>query len=140
MGNFYHVNAERELVLFHSTGRFTGGDFIDLLRAAHDTPQHKPDFSHIWDTRAIDELVVDTEVISMYRDLLSEYGGKISRGKIAVVTVRALTRTVSTMVMELRTEHPAIYRFFDDLEGAAEWIGVPVSAVTDIPEREWREA
>lgn len=139
MGSYYYFDAERALTLFRATGRFTENDLINLLRAAYDDPRHTPHFNHIWDARAVDELAVDVDAISMYRDLLDEYEGRITREKVAVVAVRALTRIFTSMLMEVGAEHPATFRLFDDREAAAAWVGVPASAVTEVPDRRWTE-
>jgi hypothetical protein len=137
MGSFYHFNADHALVFFRSTGRFTEHDFINLLLAAYDDPRHTPTFNHVWDSRDIEELVVGANVINMYRDLLNEYESQITRGRIAIVAVRTITRTFSSMLVQVGNGHPATFRLFKDLEAAAEWIGVPASALIDIPDQDW---
>lgn len=139
MGSFYHFNADHALVFFRSTGRFTEHDFINLLRAAYDDPRHTPNFSHVWDSRDVEELVVDPNVINMYRDLLNEYESQIAREKIAIVAVRTITRTFSSMLARVGTGHPATFQLFDDLEAAAEWVGVPASVLTEVPGQAWTE-
>jgi len=139
MNSFYHLNTEHKIVIFRSPGRYTESDFINLLRGAYDDPRHTPQYDHIWDSRSIEELVVDVEVIDLYRDLLKEYEGQISQGKVAVIAVRTLTRTFSSMLAEVGTEHPATFRMFDDVEATAEWVGVPVSVITNVPDDGWTE-
>jgi hypothetical protein len=139
MSSFYHLNTEHTLVVFRSSGLFTESEFINLLRGAYDDPRHTPQFNHVWDSRSIEELVVDVDVIDMYRDLLNEYEDQISRGKIAIIAVRTLTRTFSSMLAEVGGEHPATFQIFDDVEATAEWVGVPVSVITNVPDHAWTE-
>ncbi len=139
MSSSYHLNAEHALVLIRATGRFTESDLETLLRSVYDDPRHTPRFNHLWDSRAIDELVVDVDVIDTYRELLDEYEDQMSRGKVAVVAARTLTRTFASMLIQVGAKHPATFRVFDDMEGAAGWIGVPMSVTTDVPGHDWTE-
>lgn len=139
MGSFYHLDTEHELALFRATGRFTESDLVELLRSVYEDPCHTPTFDHVWDSRGIEKLVVDADVIGMYRDLLDEYEGQISRGKVAVVAVRTLTRTFTSMLIGVGANHPATFQVFPDMEAAAAWIGVPPSATTDVPDHGWTE-
>lgn len=139
MAHAYRVEAEDALVLFRPTGRFNETDFIDLSRAAYDDPRRKPHFAHVWDTRAIDELVMDADVISMYRNLLTENADRITQGKVAVIATRGLTRTFASMLIQVSTDHPATFRLFEHGEAAAAWIGIPESDLTNVPDHGWTE-
>jgi hypothetical protein len=136
---FYHVNVDHSIVLLYPVGRFTERDLILLLRAVLNDDRRTPQFNHVWDTRDIDELVMDVEVISMYRDLLMEHEGRITRGKIAIVATRTLTRTFASMLIQVRRKHPGSFRLFEGMEAVAEWVGVPPSVLTSVPDRDWTE-
>lgn len=135
----YHVNAEHTVVLLRPTGRFAEGDLIDLIQAVLDDPRRRPHFNHVWDTRHIDELVMDADVISMYRTLLDENTGRITQEKVGIVATRPLTRTFSAMLAQTSRQHPAAFQLFETLETAAEWVEVPASVLTNIPDAEWTE-
>jgi len=135
----YHVNVEHAFVLFRPTGRFAERDLIHLIQTVLEDPRRTPQFTHVWDTRDIDELVMDADVISMYRDLLTEKEDRITRGKIAIVATRTLTRTFASMLIQVSRKHPGVFRLFEGMEAVAEWVGVPTSSLTSIPESDWTE-
>jgi hypothetical protein len=133
----YCVDPGDELVLFRPTGRFTETNFIALCRAAYDDSRRRSHFAHVWDTRAIDELIMDATVISMYRELLVEKADRVTEGKVAVIATRALTRTFASMLIQVSKDHPATFRLFGQVEAAAEWVGVSTSALIGMSERDW---
>lgn len=135
----YHIDVDHDFVLFRPTGQFTERDLINLIQAAFEDPRRSPDFTHVWDTQAIDELVMDADVISMYRNLLDENADRITEDKVAVIASRAVTRTFASMLIQVSKEHPATFQLFERMEGAADWIEVPTSALTAIPDRDWTE-
>jgi hypothetical protein len=136
---FYHVNVDHSIVLLRPVGRFTEHDLIILLRTVLDDARRTPQFNHVWDTRDIEELVMDADVISMYRDLLTDHEDRITRGKIAIVATRTLTRTFASMLIQVSRKHPGVFRLFEGMEAVAEWVGVPTSSLTSIPESDWTE-
>jgi hypothetical protein len=133
----YHVNPEHQLVIFRPTGQFTETTFIDLCRAAYTDPTREPHFAHVWDTRNIDELVMDVDVIPMYRTLLEEHQNQITEGKVAIVTTRIVTQTFASMLIQVDHRGPATFQLFEAMEAAAEWVGLPMQALEDIPESQW---
>jgi len=135
----YHVNVEHTVVLLRPKGRFAEGDLIDLLQAVLEDSRRRPSFTHVWDTRDIDELVMDADVISMYRTLLDENTDRLEQEKVAIVATRPLTRTFSSMLAQTSRQHPAAFQLFETLKTAAEWVGVPASVLTSIPDSEWTE-
>ena len=135
----YHINLHHNFVLFRPTGQFTERDLIDLMQAAFDDPRRSPTFAHVWDTQAIDELVMDADVISMYKNLLDDSADQVTEEKVAVIASRAVTRTFASMLIQVSTQHPATFELFERAEGAADWIGVPVSALTAISDHDWTE-
>jgi hypothetical protein len=136
----YHVDADHSVVLFRPTGQFTEHDLIALIEAALDDPRRTPQFVHVWDTRDIDELVMDADVITMYRTFLDENAARITQEKVAIVATRTLTRTFASMLAQVSGQHPATFRLFDDLEAAAGWVGVPSPVLTDVPDHDWMNA
>lgn len=135
----YHVNAGHDLVLFRPNGRFGGDDFIALCRAAYDDPRRTPQFSHVWDTRSIDELVMEVDVISTYRAFLSENQERLTEEKVAIIATRAMTRTFASMLVQVSKQSPATFQLFNSVQAAADWIGVPGTALTGVPEQDWSE-
>lgn len=135
----YHVDAEHELILIRPTGRFEGGDFVDLCRAVYEDDRRDPGFAHVWDTRAVDELVMDADVIPKYREFLAEYEAQATEGKVPILATRAVTRTFASMIVQVSKERPATFRLFDDVDAVAEWVGVPASALTHVSDGEWVE-
>jgi hypothetical protein len=135
----YHINVDHAFVLFRPTGQFTECDLINLIQAVFDDPRRSPTFTHVWDTRAIDKLVMDADVISMYRNLIDENVDRIPEEKVAVVASRAVTRTFASMLIQVSKEHPATFQLFERLEGAADWIGVPPAALTTVADDTWTE-
>jgi hypothetical protein len=133
----YHVNPEHEFVLLRPTGTFTESEFIALSRAVWTHPDREPHFHHVWDTRPIDELVMNASVISMYRDFRSEHEEQETVGKVAIVTTRALIRTFALMIVQVGHLDRLTLRPFSDMETAAEWVHLPLSVLTEIPEDEW---
>lgn len=133
----YHVNSEHEFVLLRPTGEFTESEFIDLSRAVWTHPDRKPHFSHIWDTRPIDKLIMNASVIPMYRDFLSEHKEQEPKGKVAIVTTRTMIRTFALMLVQIGRLDRLTLQPFSDMETAAEWVDLPVEVLTEIPEDEW---
>ena len=136
---FYHVNVDHSVVVLRPVGRFTERDLTALLQAVLDDARRTPQFDHVWDTRDIDELVMDADVISMYRTLLDENEARITRRKVAIVATRTLTRTFAAMLAQVSRKHPGTFQFFEGMEAVAEWTGVPDAALTSIPDRDWTE-
>lgn len=135
----YHVSVDQAAVLFRPAGRFTEVEFIQLLRVALADPRRSRQFAHIWDTREIDELVMDSDVISMYRTLLNENVDRLAQEKVAIIAKRPLTRTFSSMLARVSPRHPAVFQLFETMESAADWVGVSASALTNIPAQDWTE-
>ena len=133
----FHVAPEYQLVLFRPIGRLTESDFITLCRAAYTHPDRSPDFVHFWDTRAIDELVMNVSVIPMYRNFLAEHEHQITTGRVAVVSGRSMTRTFAFMLANAAKRMQATIRLFDDVETAADWVDLPPDALTNVPDAQW---
>jgi hypothetical protein len=133
----YHVNAEHTVVLLRPTGRFTEDDLVDLIQTVLTDPRRRPAFNHVWDTRDIDELVMDADVIPMYRTLLDKKADRIAQEKVAIVATRPLTRTFSAMLAQVSRRHPAAFQLFETLEAAAGWVGVPAPVLIDVPDDDW---
>lgn len=135
----YHINLDHNFVLFRPTGQFTERDLIDLIQAVFEDPRRNPSFVHVWDTQAIDELVMDADVISMYRNLLDDNADRITEEKVAVIASRAVTRTFASMLIQVSKQHPATFQLFERAEVAADWVGIPASALTAVPDQDWTE-
>lgn len=127
----YRVDPEHQLVLFRPSGQFTERDFIALCRAAYAHPDRTPQCAHVWDTRFIDELVMNANVIPMYRDFLAENRTRITEDKVAVIATRPMTETFASMLVQIGEHESATFRLFDSLEAAAEWLDRPVEALSD---------
>jgi len=133
MPSAYHIDPEQAFILVRPTGRVTEQTFIQLCRAFYNDPDRAPEFSVIWDTRDIDELVMDADVIPNYKAFLRENEDRLTQGPIAIVADRALTTTFASMLIQVGNERVGTYEMFTTLEAAAEWIGVPSAALTDLP-------
>lgn len=135
----YHVNPEHEFVLLRPTGEFTESEFLALTRAVWSHPDREPHFSHVWETRPIDKLVMNASVIPMYRDFLDEHEGQETVGKVAIVTTRALIRTFALMIVQIGHLDRLTLRPFSDMATAAEWVHLPLDVLTVIPDDQWTE-
>ena len=133
MPSTYHVDPEQELILVRPTGRFTEEEFIQLCRALYDDPDREPQFAVIWDTRDIDELVMDADVIPEYKSFLRENEDRLTQGPIAIIADRALTRTFASMLTQVGNKHVGAYEIFSTPDEAAQWIGLPDTALSDLP-------
>jgi hypothetical protein len=139
MARTYCVDPEHQLVLLRPTGRFTERDFIALCRAAYAHPDRTPQYAHVWDTRFIDELVMDVDVISMFRDFLADTEARATEGKVAVITTRVMTETFASMLIQIGEQRPATFQLFTTVPAAAEWLELPAEALADDPDRPWLE-
>lgn len=139
MSYVYHVDSEYGLVVIRPAGRFTGDQLIDIFRDVLQNPDREPDYDHVWDTSALKTLVVDVEVIDMYRSVLDKHAEQIGNGRVAVVARRETTRTLATMLFSVGEEDQGreTQRIFESLEQAADWLGLPVSVLVRIPDDQW---
>jgi len=126
----YRVDPEHRLVLFRPSGRFTESDFLDLCRAAYEHPERTPQFAHVWDARFIDELVMNANVIPLYREFLAENKPRITEDQVAVIATRPMTETFASMLVQIGEHQSATFRLFSTPEAAAEWLGRPVEALS----------
>lgn len=133
METAYHVDPQRELILVRPTGRFSETTFIELCRAIYDDPEREPHFSALWDTRAIDELIMDASVIPMYKNFLSENEHRVAEGRIAIVTDKGMAETFAKMLTEVVEAPAPTYRVFHGVEPAAEWLGVSAEELAEYP-------
>jgi hypothetical protein len=138
MSYSFYVNNEYEFVLIRPWGEFTEDEFIDVSRAFYNHPTREPDFAHIWDTQSIDRLVMDANVIDMYRAFLAENSDRSSSDRVAIIATRTMVETLSRMLAELnRQQTNQEISFFNDLASAASWLGLPLEVLTDIPASAW---
>jgi hypothetical protein len=126
----YKVDPRHELVLLRPTGRFAETDFIETCRAFYDHPDREPAFAHVWDARSIDELVMNVDVIALYREFLEENQERATEGPVAVITTRSMTETFATMFIQVSGVQAATYLICDSVEEAAEELDVPLAALT----------
>jgi hypothetical protein len=133
MPSTYHVDPEQELILVRPTGRFTETAFIQLCRALYDDPDREPSFSVIWDTRDIDELVMDADVIPEYKTFLRENEDRLTQGPIAIIADRALTKTFASMITQVGNELVGACEIVSTPDEAAQWLDIPNSALSDLP-------
>jgi len=133
MSSAYHIDPEHNLVLVRPAGRFTETAFIQLCRTIYDDPDRRPHFSSIWDARAIDELVMDAEVIPMYRAFLAENADRVTQGQVAIVTDREIATTFASMLIQVGKNRVGAYEIFSSLASAAAWMGVPPEALSNPP-------
>jgi hypothetical protein len=127
----YKVNRRHEFVLLRPSGRFTETDFIETCRAYYDHPDREPTFAHLWDGRSIDELVMNVDVIALYRDFLEENEERATVGDVVVIATRSMTETFATMLIQVSDLQAATYRLCRSLEEAADALGVPLAALRD---------
>lgn len=125
------VDSRHELVLIRPSGRFTEAEFIETCRAFYAHPDREPTFSHVWDSRFIDELVMKVDVIALYRNFLEANRERATVGDVAVIASRSLTETFATMLVEVSGLPAATYRLYDSAEEVAEELGVPLAVLTD---------
>ena len=133
MPSTYHVDPEQELILVRPTGRFTEEEFIQLCRALYDDPDRTPQFAVIWDTRAVDELVMDADVIPEYKTFLRENEDRLTQGPIAIIADRALTKTFASMLTQVGREHVGACEVVSTPEEAARGVDLPDTALSNLP-------
>ena len=127
----HHVDPEHELILVRPTGRVIEETFLQLCRALYDDPDRDPRFSVVWDTRSIDALVMDADVIPDFKAFLRENEHRLTQGPVAIVAERPLTRTFASMLIQVGSEHVGPYKIVATLEEAAQGIGVSKIALTN---------
>lgn len=133
MPSTYHVDPEQEFIFVRPTGRFTDKAFIQLCRVLYDDPDREPRFAVIWDTRDIDELVMDADVIPEYKAFLRENEDRLTQGPIAIIADRALTTTFASMLTQVGKKYVGKYEIVSTPEEATRWIGLPNAALFDLP-------
>jgi hypothetical protein len=126
----YKVDCRHELVLIRPTGRFSEAEFIGACRACYGHPDREPTFAHVWDTRFIDELVMDVGVISQFRDFLAANQERATEGTVLVIATRSVPETFATMLGQVSDLQATTYRLCGSAEEAADVLGVPVAALT----------
>ena len=126
----FKVDPRHELVLLRPTGRFTEAEFIEVCHACYDHPDREPTFAHVWDTRSIDELVMDVDVISEFRDFLTVNQERATKSTVLVIATRSVTETFATMLVQVSELQAATYRLCRSVEEAADALGVPVAVLT----------
>jgi hypothetical protein len=129
----YAVDPHFGFVLVRPAGRFTEEAFIELCRAVYDDPDRQPHYSAIWDARGIDELVMDADVIPMYKRFLRENAHRVTQGQVAIVSDRELATTFASMLIEVGRSRVGAFELFETLDAAARWIGIPPQAIADLP-------
>jgi broad specificity phosphatase PhoE len=138
MSYAYHVDPDHGLVLVRPSGQFTDDELIEVFRRFLQHPDRDPDFDHVWDTSSLDELVVDVGVIDKYRSVLDEHAERVGDGRVAVVAHRETTRMLATMLFSLGNgQRQRTQRIFETLEQVADWLELPVSVLTGIPDDQW---
>lgn len=128
----YHIDPEHELILVRPTGRVNEDTFLQLCRALYDDSTRDPQFSVVWDTRSVDELVMDADIIPDFKAFLRENEHRLTQGPVAIVAERPLTRTFASMLIQVGKEYVGPYEIVSSLEEAARQIGVAEAALSNL--------
>ncbi|HKL88306.1 MAG TPA: hypothetical protein VJ884_04810 [Salinibacter sp.] len=133
----FHVNPDHQFVLLRPAGEFTESEFIALSKAVWTHPDREPHFTHLWDTRPIEKLVMNASVIPMYRTFRAEHEEQETVGKVAIVTTRPNVRTFALMIVQIGKLDRLTLQPFSNMEAAAGWADLPLRVLTEIPDAQW---
>ncbi len=122
-----HTGARTGLLTFH--GHVTGTEMLDACRTLIGDPDWRPGFEELWDLshtevdvspHEIDNLVASAHTLS----------DRIGENRVAFVTTREAVGTLIRLFELFTTDLGRTYKVFQTREAAAEWLDVPVEAVS----------
>lgn len=141
MSYAYYIDEERSVAIIRPEGRFNETEFMDALRTVYGHPKRTPDFAHVWDTRFIEELTMDTDVLPMYKSFIQETQDRAKDSRVAILASRSTVRLFSSMLMEITDlTAPRSMQLFQTEEELADWLNVPRDELWDIPEEAWTKS
>ncbi len=112
------VDASRKLVEFLCYGTLTDDDVRNVARSIRETPGIQPEFDHLVDTLAVDEILLTTAGVQEYSqyDLLGDYVRR------AVVVKSDHLYGIARMFEQLREDRQGETRVFRSLVEALDWL------------------
>jgi len=134
----YYIAEEYSVVIIRPFGRFDETEFMDALRVVYGHPRRTSEFTNVWDTRSIEELTMDTPVISMYKSFLQENADGVTEGRVAIIASRSTIRLFSSMLKGINEQRVRQQvHLVQTPEAAADWLEIPEEVLSDVPDEEW---
>lgn len=131
MDHRYRVDAEHGLAVIRLGFAVRGSDIVLLLDAVLRDPAWQPGFARFWDGRGVRHLDVQPNEMEEHSAFLDTVRDLAGQGKSAIVTFRDIDH-LAAMLYQARVRRllGVDIQVFSEIEDAADFLSVPVSACT----------
>lgn len=113
-------------------GTVTGAEIGEAMTALFRDPRWESGFDVLWDGRQVQQLLLEMKDVQEIATLTEALREPMGEGRAAVVTTRDLDFVSGQLLLARSRRRPGrVVRFFERIEDALAWLGVPEEALRD---------
>jgi hypothetical protein len=114
------------------TGTVNGASIREAMTSLFNDARWEPGFDVLWDGRKVQRLLLEMKDVQEIADLTGMLREEMGEGRAAVITTRDVDYMSGQLLLARSRRRPGrVVRFFERIEEALAWLGIPQAALRD---------